>query len=659
MRKFKLLYFLLLTLVLSSCYSSKFLSLETIKRDLGLDNFPTQEEYPEADAVNILLDSHKQMEILGNYKMEYEQTNHRIIKLFKNIEYYASVEIPIYEGEKLLNISARTIKADGTIIELTDEDFYETSGVSEGSTFYSDIKSIKFTFPGIEKNCIIEYKYLKSQTYPFRHESWNIQYSTPTLVNNFSLTVPTYLLEELDWEWRYKTYGYDNIGQPEVKNLYPMAESILDKQMNFSWSLKDIPALEHEAMMPPVSRYRGKVQFAPSDWKKWDDISEWYYKSLFKPRFVITNEIKSLARELTKNSVSELDKIDALYKYTQNIRYISINLGVGGIQPSKPQTVLDREYGDCKDKAMLLISLLESIDIKAKPVLLLTADEGVIDPDFPSWRFNHMIVKVERDDEDDLWLDPTIKYAQLNELPWTDEGIDVLVIDRNGKSSIETTPGSTSSDNVSEITVHVNVESVSKVNYNVKVKYRGEESINNRAKLEDLTEEEMRDYCKFLISDKYINSRITNCKLSDLDKTSDDLVLEFGITAPNAIQKQGDLIFLDVAPMKILGSNKWLLYDERTYPIEFKYPYSRRVNTIVNYPEDLFTLRNEPDDVMNKTDELFYVKNVLFSKPGKINFIQKYDVKLFVIQPEKYSEVRDFYDDVQNSLGKQLILLEK
>jgi hypothetical protein len=87
-------------------------------------------------------------------------------------------------------------------------------------------------------------------------------------------------------------------------------------------------------MRPAYTNYLKYVKFAPSNWKSWDDISNWYYIKLYKPKVIITDRINNKAKELTQNCSNEIEK---LFDYVQSIRYVAIELGRGGIIPNSPE----------------------------------------------------------------------------------------------------------------------------------------------------------------------------------------------------------------------------------------------------------------------------------------------------------------------------------
>ena len=102
------------------------------------------------------------------------------------------------------------------------------------------------------------------------------------------------------------------------------------------------------------------------------------------------------------------DRATAAFRLVQDrIRYVGIEIGAGGYIPRPPAKVWDRGYGDCKDKALLLVALLDALGIAAD-VTLVHSDLGPGLPQaLPSpYAFDHAIVRV-RSDRGDYFLDPT------------------------------------------------------------------------------------------------------------------------------------------------------------------------------------------------------------------------------------------------------------
>ena len=119
---------LALTFTFISCSSGNFVDLNELRSELKVKDFPTQKDYPEADALVLSEAHYVKVSINELYKLETVEEVKKVTKLFKNIDDYASVGIPVLSGNKITDIFARTIKPNGDIIELKRDDFHTITG---------------------------------------------------------------------------------------------------------------------------------------------------------------------------------------------------------------------------------------------------------------------------------------------------------------------------------------------------------------------------------------------------------------------------------------------------------------------------------------------------------------------------------------------------
>jgi Domain of Unknown Function with PDB structure (DUF3857)/Transglutaminase-like superfamily len=654
---------LLLSLYFAGCsVGSTFVKLDVLKKELKLEKFPDQKDYPDADGIILLNADYVDMSV-GDNSFYTEETIHVVKKLFRNIEDHATVELTFDSDEELESINARTVEPDGTPIVLTDKDFYTTTGVNGGDIFYSDIKSVKFTFPALVKDCIIEYTYKELEKRPFISDTWFIQDDMPTLCNEYYLSVPALLVASKDqggagWNWNYKTYNY-NLDRPAVgvpsSNKY--ANTTLDEKVVYYWSLKNIPAFKPEDMMPPEINYISYVKFAPTDWTNWDDVAGWYYTEMFQPQLVITDKIKKEAEKLEAGAKTEAEKIKSAYDYVKKLRYVSIDLGEGGYEPHTPEEVLDKQYGDCKDKSILLVALLKSMGIKSQPVLVLTKDEGTVDANFPSWFFNHMIVKTKNKDGKNYWLDGTATYCPFGQLPAVDQGINVLVLSDSGTAQIQKTPEADFTQNQEDINLTINVHKEGNADFTADIKYYGEYNEYHRDYFQDKTDKEMKEFCKSLIADNYTDPEIKEYSLKDIDSSKTGLELKFSFTAQDALQKEGNLYFVNSDPF-VLGVNTDLfLKDKRVYPVDFDFGKDLKKEIEINLPSGM-KINNLPNNVAFDAQGIGYYKGFLTSANSHINIQEDLVIKDPIIQASEYQTLKKDIDKIKMGNNEKIILTE-
>ncbi len=155
-----------------------------------------------------------------------------------------------------------------------------------------------------------------------------------------------------------------------------------------------------EAVDPPELAAGGAASEPVLRWSwdpngSWRAVSDWYDR-LLESLPTGTPEVRRLAASLTSDAQTPRQRLEALVEHLRRkVRYVAVEVGIGGYRPSAPGEVLARKWGDCKDKGLLLVALLKEAGIEAYPALVLLDRSRRIEPAFPSpIQFNHLIVAV-------------------------------------------------------------------------------------------------------------------------------------------------------------------------------------------------------------------------------------------------------------------------
>ncbi len=189
----------------------------------------------------------------------------------------------------------------------------------------------------------------------------------------------------------------------------------------YRWRLRNEPAFTNEPNGPP------SIEQIPyiivSAFKTWPAFARWY-QGLIRDTFVMSDALKRTTDGLVRGLNGDAAKVKAIYSYViRNTHYVALEFGIHGYRPYPVSDVFRRRFGDCKDKASLLVAMLARAGIAADIVLVRTADLGHISTRIPAvGDFDHAIVYVP---ELDWYLDGTAEYNGARELPALDQ--DALV----------------------------------------------------------------------------------------------------------------------------------------------------------------------------------------------------------------------------------------
>ncbi len=228
------------------------------------------------------------------------------------------------------------------------------------------------------------------------------------------------------------------------------------KNKSYTWTAKELPALEYEeGSAGGLSRYP-KILLSPNKFELdgyEGDISSWknfgyWYGSLAKGADNLSPERKEFFRSLVQHAANDKEKINILYTYLQNnFRYVSIQLGIGGFKPFEADFVDRKKYGDCKALSNYMQACLSAVGIKSYQALINAEyNKEPVEADFPYNGFNHCIVCVPMA-SDSIWLECTSATNDFGVLGSFTENRNALLITEDG-GKLVATPRSKASENV-------------------------------------------------------------------------------------------------------------------------------------------------------------------------------------------------------------------
>jgi tetratricopeptide (TPR) repeat protein len=219
-------------------------------------------------------------------------------------------------------------------------------------------------------------------------------------------------------------------GVPMTKETRP------DGRVVYSWEKRHMPRIQQEPNMPPYAEVAPCIQV--STFKDWDAFARWYW-NLVRKQQEVSDEMRAKVEELTKNAKTRDEKIRAIYDFVvTDVRYNDKwEFGVHGFKPYNAATIFARRFGDCKDKATLIVTMLSVAGVKAFPVLIDgESRRGNEDLTLPLMNhFNHCIAYVPGpapDGGDGWFLDGTAQDHEATNLPNMDYGATCLVVKPEG-----------------------------------------------------------------------------------------------------------------------------------------------------------------------------------------------------------------------------------
>lgn len=231
-----------------------------------------------------------------------------------------------------------------------------------------------------------------------------------------------------------------------------------------------------------------------TSYQSWDAVAQWFDGLMAVPA---SAEVKAKALALTEGISERAQKIDAIYDFVaKEIRYLSLSFGIGRFAPHAPGDVLRNGYGDCKDKAALLASMLAAVGIESRPVLLhseRSLDGGLASP----LELDHVINVVAAGDDSAAWtwMDTTTEVAPVGMLPATIRGKRVLLVGSGGRGTrLVTTPVDPPKPSIDRVTVSGTIDSIGALTATVTFSLSGDGELLVRSLLRALPRESLKGF---------------------------------------------------------------------------------------------------------------------------------------------------------------------
>ncbi len=312
--------------------------------------------------------------------------------------------------ETLQILEAYTLQTDGKKIKVP-KDGIRTTGdtASGGSPKFSETRHKVVIYPDVKVGSRLYIKYRNVEHTPrFKGQFSTARFFSPHFVYKdfeINLIVDNKLPVQVD------TKGMDGGLVKETK-----------KQKVYHYTFKQ------DSVLPPEEGQTNITDYAPyfnaSSFKDYVSLGQAYQAGAIS-KTKITPEIQSLADNLTVGITDEKSQVDVLYQWvSKHIRYVAVYLGNGGVVPHSAQSIYSNRYGDCKDHAVLLETLLKAKGIVSSQVLISSGEAFTLPKLAVQTPINHVINYIP---SLDVYLDATAQFAPYGTLPMSDMDKPVIL----------------------------------------------------------------------------------------------------------------------------------------------------------------------------------------------------------------------------------------
>ena len=532
-------------------------------------------------------------------------------------------EMPFYDfsysplRQKAEVIKAEVVSGDQTI-PLTRFRRYRIS--DEAYRMYYDVIGVRIEFPTLKKGDIVRIEYRiddVDDTNIFGDYFGDLHYfagNYPVKRMSYTLIMPQnrkihYHVEKMEPEFTQRLDGNNKV---------------------YTWTRDDISSYEAESNMPGLDTYLPYVGVSTFD--DWQHMARWY-KELIEDQLNLDNDTKKIVAELVEGADSNLEKVKRIHEYViTNTRYVALEFGIHGYKPYEVNQVCSRQFGDCKDKASLIVAMCREAGIEANIVITRTSDRGEVNP-YPAMLsyFNHAIAHIP---EFDLFLDGTAEFSGINELPKMDQGAMVLIVDKDGNGKLTTIPVYDNNRQNYDLVVAMQPDGGAEIQG--KMSYEGALTPSLRQFLS--IEAKLAENIQNIVGDMLPGLAVTEANREGKG-LNDPITLEFKGNSTRLLQTGEGRLEL---PLTILSSQLTQAYApnaRRKFPLELGGPRVKTIDVLLDAPEG-YTLADAPKPLELEDDNFKVAIHTVETSPNRYKVSYRLTFKKTWVEPSDYDNLR-------------------
>jgi hypothetical protein len=605
---------------------------------------PAHDEKTDA----ILLYSETNVTVISTDKIK--TVERRVYKILRpDGREYGIVFVPYRSpGQKVNSIRGWCIPAQGKDYEVKEKDAVDVSLPNiDGAELISDIRVKVLRIPASDPGNVVGYEYEVEENPFVLQDGWDFQNEAPARESHYSLSLPP------GWEYKSSFLNY-----PEVKS-----EQSGNNQ--WQWVVTDVKGVRSEPEMPPMRGLLGQmiISFFPpqglkdKEFSNWPEMGKWYW-NLERGRVDASPDIKEKVASLTRDKPNVLDKMKALANFVQDdVRYVAIELGIGGWQPHPAPEVFTHHYGDCKDKATLMASMLHEIGVTSFQVAINT-NRGSVTPSTPAHRgFNHVILAIKLPEEISdpslvavmqhptwgklLFFDPTNELTPFGQIGgYLQENYGLLVTPEGGE--LVELPKQPGDMNGIRRSAKLTLSESGMLTGDVEEFRVGDRAAVERWKLRTVTNDKDRlKAVEELLSGSLSNFQITKATIVNFTQTSQPFGFRYSFAAQNYAKNAGGLLLVRPRVMGVKSKSLLETKEPRQFPVEFEGPVRDTDSFEITIPAGYVV-----DDLPEAVDAEFGFASYHSKTEAKgnvLNYTRTFEVKELSVPVSKADELKKFY----------------
>jgi len=521
----------------------------------------------------------------------------------------AVVNVTLDRDTQLHKLHAWSV-TDGIETNVAERDAVESAAFDD---VYEDVRLKTLRIPNVKVGSVVGYETEVRQRSSSMETTWRFQGDLPVVESHFTLHVPRDVHYDAHW-FQHEPVARDADG---------------------SWTLRDVPAIEREPRRPSTRALAGRlsIRIGAKSRLTWGDVGRWIH-ALVEPRSTSSPQIEAKARAL--------GSVRAIAAFVQReVRYVAVEIGIGGYQPHAAADVFANRYGDCKDKVTLMRAMLRHAGIESHYVLVNTT-QGAVDPQWASSGvFNHAIIAVRTAPSQVVYFDPT-SSVPFGELPQNLQKNRALLINDDGGELVEL-PSSPPAASQLRRRATLRLDESGTLRGEVEETRRGALAASMRAMLRPLTMTDRVRTIESAVANHVNDFTAYDVAIENLDDAERDLVIRYRVEARNYATRTAGMLL--IRP-RVLGEKAETIVDAspRNYAYVTDGPSLDTDDFEIALP-DSFVVDELPQSVSESNDFVRYTSGSQM-KEHKLIFHREYEMRAPSVAASQVGELSRVFAEI-------------
>ncbi|MDT0690262.1 DUF3857 domain-containing protein [Salegentibacter sp. F188] len=520
-------------------------------------------------------------------------------------------------------------------------------------SFYDDAQSLNFIYPDLKKGSKTKLIYSEKVKNPRFLSPFFFADFTPIVNNKFTITAD----KNINFEFR-------KFNTDSLEITYSEEEKRGNKI--YTWEVKNTKEYKYESqapnyknilphIIPIITSYNNNGQTVNLQ-NDVSDLYDWYYSLVENiNKEEDDKDLVKLVEELTADKETDLEKVKAIYYWTQNnIKYIDFEYALGGFIPREANDVFQKKYGDCKDNSSILLKMLSIAGLEGNLTWIGTRDIPYSYSEVPTPMVdNHMILSFTDKDET-YFLDATGRFMPMDLPSSFIQGKEALISEGKEKFRIQKVPVIPANRNALVDTTHIVLVGEA-LQGRSRAEISGYYKLDYFQNLENLsTDSKNREFYNAMLqkgNNKFLIKEFSEVNKYDYDK---NFIVDYNFGIDGYAKNFGQEIYLNLNLNKDLSFFK--TEENRKHEVEYDYKSSYNYTTILEIPEG-YALEYLPENVQISNN--FLNSSVTYNlEDNKIIYNHKADLNFLILDLAQQKEVNALIKQMDKAY-QEIIILKK